>query len=103
MIHVIATIQAAPGRRAELLREFRVLLPQVRAELGCIEYGPTIDLATQIAAQPPPRPDVVVMIEKWQDLAALEAHLAAPHMTAFRAKVKDLVANIQIQVFEPSL
>lgn len=102
MIHVIATIQAAPGRRAELLREFQALVPQVRAEKGCIEYDPTVDLATQIAAQPPPRSDVVVMVERWQDLAALEAHLAAPHMTAFRAKVKDLVAQIQIQVLEPA-
>lgn len=102
MIHVIATIQSVAGRRGELLREFHALVPQVRAEKGCIEYGPTIDLTTSIAAQPPPRPDVVVMIEKWQDLAALEAHLAAPHMTAFRAKVKDPVAQIQIQVLEPA-
>lgn len=101
MIHVIATLQAAPGRRDALLREFQALLPHVRAEQGCIEYGPAVDVATNIAAQPAPRPDAVVMIEKWQDLPALEAHLAAAHMTDFRARVKELVANIQIQVLEP--
>ena len=102
MIHVIATLQAAPGRREELLRQFKTLLPQVRAEAGCIEYGPAVDLAAKIAAQPPVRPEVVVMVEKWQDLAALEAHLAAPHMTAFRVKVKELVAQTQIHVLEPA-
>lgn len=102
MIHVLATIQATPGRRAELLREFHALLPHVRAEKGCVEYGPAIDVATQIAAQPAPRPDVLVMIERWQDLPALEAHLAAPHMVDFRNKAKHLIANIQIQVLEPA-
>lgn len=102
MIHVLATIQAAPGRRADLLREFHALLPHVRAEKGCVEYGPAIDVATQIQAQPAPRPDVLVMIERWQDLPALEAHLAAPHMVDFRAKAKHLIASIQIQVLEPA-
>ncbi|HEX5442173.1 MAG TPA: putative quinol monooxygenase [Pirellulales bacterium] len=102
MIHVLATIQAAPGRRADLLREFHALLPQVRAEKGCIEYGPAVDVPTKIPAQPAPRPDVLVMVERWQDLHALEAHLAAQHMADFRAKTKELVAQIQIQVLEPA-
>ena len=55
MIHVIATIQIAAGRRADFLREFQQLVPFVRAEEGCIEYGPAIDLDAGIAGQPAAR------------------------------------------------
>ena len=43
MIHVLAYITAKPGQREALLKEFRTLLPAVRAEQGCIEYGPAVD------------------------------------------------------------
>ena len=51
MIDVVATIHVAPGRRADVLREFHALAPVVRSEKGCLEYGPTIDVATGIPAQ----------------------------------------------------
>ena len=47
MIHVIATIETAPGRREAFLAAFQELVPDVRAEKGCLEYGPAVDLATQ--------------------------------------------------------
>jgi quinol monooxygenase YgiN len=43
----------------------------------------------------------VVVIEKWRDLDALKAHGAAPHMAAFGASVKDIVAGRAIHVLEP--
>ena len=52
MIHVIATIEIAPGMRDDFLAAFAELVPDVRAEQGCIEYGPAIDLATSIGDQP---------------------------------------------------
>jgi quinol monooxygenase YgiN len=102
MIHVLATIELAPGRRADFLDEFRRLMPQVHAEKGCIEYGPAIDVATSIAVVPPPRGDVVTVIEKWESVQALEAHLAAPHMARYRETVKDLVVGVEIRVLEPA-
>src|SRR5262245_45047414 len=102
MIHVIATIELAEGKREAFLEEFRRVVPLVRAEAGCLEYGPAIDLPTDIPAQGPPRPDVVVVVEKWEGLEALKAHLAAPHMTAYRARVKDLVAGARMQVLRPA-
>ena len=71
MLHVIATIQLAPGRRADFLKEFHALVPLVRAEEGCLEYGPTVDSPTSIPAQGVPRADVVTVIEKWASVAAL--------------------------------
>lgn len=102
MIHVIATIELAAGQREAFLTEFRRLVPQVRAEAGCIEYGPTVDAASGIAAQGPPRQDVVTVVEKWSDLPSLKAHLVAPHMEAYRPRVKHLVRSTTLQVLEPA-
>ena len=43
MIHVIATIELVPGTREAYLAVFRKLIADVRAEKGCLEYGPAID------------------------------------------------------------
>jgi quinol monooxygenase YgiN len=101
MIHVLATIELAPGQRGAFLAEFHNLMPKVQAEQGCIDYGPAIDVATPIPIQSPPRDDVVVVLEKWDSVAALEAHLAAPHMADYRAATAEMVANLTLQVLEP--
>src|SRR5262245_57205633 len=101
MIHVIATIELQPGRREAFLAEFRRLVPLVRAEAGCLEYGPAVDLATDVAAQVPPRDDVVMVVEKRESLDALQDHLAAPHMTEYRGQVKDMVVRAKLMVLQP--
>jgi quinol monooxygenase YgiN len=100
MVHVIATIRTAPGRQDDFLAAFGELVPDVRAEAGCIEYGPAVDLDTSVS--PPTRADVVTVIEKWESVAALEAHLAAPHMKRYRERVKDIVMGVEIRVLEPA-
>ena len=72
MIHVVATIQLAAGQRDNFLEHFHRLVPLVHAEEGCIEYGPTVDLETEISAQGPTREDVVTVMEKWESLEALQ-------------------------------
>ena len=101
MIHVVATIEVAAGKRDDFLKGFHQLAPQVREEDGCIEYGPTIDFETNIEAQGDARPDTVIVMEKWESIEALEAHLIAPHMVEFRGRVKELVSSIQLQVLQP--
>lgn len=101
MIHVLATIQLARGRRADFLAQFHKLVPLVHAERGCIEYGPAIDIETPIAPVLPVRDDVVTVIEKWESVQALQDHLAAPHMSRYREAVKDLVAGVDIRVLQP--
>jgi quinol monooxygenase YgiN len=101
MIHVIANITLAPGRCDVFLDEFRRIVPLVRAEAGCLEYGPTIDVASSHAAQIGPREDVVTVVEKWESLEALQAHLVAPHMLEYRSRVKDWVLGVQLQVLQP--
>lgn len=101
MIFVIATVEVKPGKREAFLAEFRKNVPNVHAEKGCIEYGPTVDAKTDIKAQIPLREDVVTIVEKWESLQALQAHLVAPHMAAYRERVKDYVVGTTLQILEP--
>jgi quinol monooxygenase YgiN len=100
MICVLATIEAVGGRRDALLALFRDLVPKVRAEKGCIEYAPMVDTASGLPAQRPLRPNVIVVVEKWDDVAALKAHLAAPHMAEFGRQSADLRVGMSLQVLE---
>ena len=102
MIHVIAAIELQPDSRDEFLEHFHRGMELVREEEGCLEYGPTVDLPTSIPAQPDERPNVVTVVEKWDSLEALEAHLIAPHMLAYREQVKSLVVGATIHILEPA-
>ena len=102
MIHVVAIITTKPGQRETVLGHFRANIPAVRAEDGCIEYGPAIDAEGLGSFQAKIGPDTFVVIEKWRDVAALKAHAAAPHMAAYGAKVKDMLANRTVHVFSPA-
>jgi quinol monooxygenase YgiN len=101
MIHVLALITTKPGMRDEVLDAFRANVPAVRAEEGCIEYGATIDsegvgpFQTQLGA------DTFVVVEKWASVEALKAHAASPHMAAYGARTKDLLASRVIHVLSP--
>ncbi len=101
MVHVLAVITAKPGRRDDILAAFRANVPAVHAEDGCIEYGATIDTEGVGDLQTRFGEDSFVVVEKWANLAALEAHIAAPHMAAYGAKTKDMIASRIIHVLSP--
>ncbi len=98
MIHVIAVITAKPGLREAVLAEFRANMPAVHAEQGCIEYAPAVDAEGIGGFQTPFGPDTFVVIEKWESAEALKAHAAAPHMAAYAARTRDMVAARVIHV-----
>jgi quinol monooxygenase YgiN len=102
MIIVVAEIETADGKRNAFLDEFRRLVPQVLAEVGCIEYGPSVDAITDIAKQAPLRENVVTIVEKWESLDILKTHLTASHMMEYREKVKDLVTGSTLRILDPS-
>lgn len=102
MIHVFAIITAKPGQRGAVLTEFRANMPAVHAEQGCIEYGPAIDGEGIGPSQTPFGQDTFVVIEKWESPAALKAHAAAPHMAAYAARTKDMIARRIIHVLSPA-
>jgi quinol monooxygenase YgiN len=98
MIHVLAIITAKPGLRDRILAEFRANMPAVHAEDGCIEYRPAVDAADAGKIQTPLGPDSFVVIEKWASMAALHAHAAAPHMAAYAARVREMIAGRVVHV-----
>lgn len=102
MIHVIAVITAEPGMREAVLREFRANMPAVHAEQGCIEYAPAIDAEGIGSLQTAFGPDSFVVIEKWESVAALKAHAVAPHMAAYAARTRDMIASRVIHVLAPA-
>jgi quinol monooxygenase YgiN len=102
MVHVIAVITAKPGKRDAILHEARANLANVRAEKGCIEYGPVVDADPALGFQTKLGPDTFMVVEKWETMDALKAHAAAPHMAAYAAKVKDFIAARTIHILSPA-
>ena len=99
MINVIASIQVKAGHRDDFIAAFKANVPAVLAEEGCVEYRPAIDLESGIDAQLKDE-TVVTVIEKWDTLDALKAHLEAPHMLAFRETAGDWVDEVSLKILE---
>ena len=102
MIHVIAVITAKPGKRDEILRHWRQNCPNVHAEKGCIEYGAAVDAENALPVQTKWGADTFLVIEKWESMDALKAHAAAPHMAAYGASTKELIASRVIHILSPA-
>ena len=102
MIHVIAVITAKPGQRESILQHFRANVPAVKAEDGCIEYGAAIDAENPLPFQTQWGPDTFLVVEKWAGMDALKAHAAAPHMAAYGAKTRELIASRVIHILQPA-
>ena len=99
MIHVLAIITTKPQQRAKVLEIFNANVPAVRAEAGCIEYGPVVDVD---GADPAFGPDTFVVVEKWESMDALKAQSVAPHMKAYGEKTRDMVAKRAVHVLKPA-
>ena len=95
MIHVLAVITAKPGLRADVLALFHDNMPAVHAEAGCIEYGPVVDAPNSPAKY---GEDTFVVVEKWESADHLKAHAASPHMAAYGAKTKEMLASREIHI-----
>lgn len=102
MIHVVAVITTKPGMRESVLQAFRANTPAVKAEKGCIEYGAAIDAENALPFQTKYGPDTFLAIEKWESMDALKAHAAAPHMAAYGAKVKEMIASRMVHILSPA-
>ena len=101
MIHVIASLQIKDGQLAEFIDIFKANVPNVLQEKGCIEYVPTIDVPTDLPPQDKHR-NAVTIVEKWETLDDLMAHMTAPHMLAYGEKVKDMVEKKSLKILTPA-
>ena len=99
MIHVIASIKIRKENLMDFIEIFEANVPNVLAEKGCLEYAPTVDIETGFPTQVI-EANMVTIVEKWDSLEALKAHLATPHMKDYRRKVKDMVADLSLKVLQ---
>ena len=100
MIHVIASIKVNPEFREDFISIFKANVPHVLAEDGCLGYEPAVDLDTDLAFQTR-EPNVVTVVEKWESLDALKAHLAAAHMLDYREKTQAMVEDTLVRILSP--
>lgn len=99
MIYVLASIQIKEGKLTEFIEIFKANMPKVLEEKGCIEYAPAIDVPTGLSPQDLNTKRVTI-IEKWDSLEDLKAHLSAPHMLSYREATKHLVTDLSIKVLK---
>ena len=77
MIYVIARAEILPEKFQSYLEELQKIVPEVRAENGCIGYEPCGDLDGERS--------VVTIIEMWESEAHWRMHMTTPHMARFKA------------------
>ena len=83
MYTILGTVTARPETRAELATLLMAQVAPTRAEAGCITYDFHVDAAD---------PCVFVFYENWTDRAALDAHLAMPHLQPLFSQLDRLLA-----------
>lgn len=99
MVNVIASIRVKEGLRADFIEILKSNIPAVLEEEGCVRYAPAVDIDAGLPTQSLD-PSVVTVIEKWNNLEDLKAHLEAPHMLAFRERVKGMIEGVSLKVLE---
>ncbi len=97
MINVIASIHIKEGRLSEFIKIFKSNIPNVLKEKGCIEYMQTVDVPIGLPPQELNN-NVVTIIEKWDSIEDLQAHLITPHMLVYKENVKNLVDKVSLKV-----
>ena len=102
MIHVIATIELQPNSRAHYLEILRNNVPKVKAEAGWLGYEPAVDIDSGLPFQDEVRKNVVTIVEAWESLEHLVAHLKMPHMLSYRDAVANIVKKVSVRVMEPA-
>jgi quinol monooxygenase YgiN len=64
-VRLVVTINAAPGKGAELAKAYKTRCAEAMKEPGCEQFE---------AFQSVANPDTIVLLERWVDQAALDVH-----------------------------
>lgn len=82
MITVCARLTAKPDRAGDLAAIFQQLLPPTLLEAGCLRYE---------VYQAQDQPALFMTFEQWRDQAAVDAHMASPHVQRAFAAAADVL------------
>lgn len=91
-LHVVAVIPVKDGFVDEVTAAMRAFVETTRTEDGCISY----DLYESAAAA-----GTLVTVEVWRDQAALDAHMASPHMAAVMGEHGAHLGEVGIHPLRP--
>ena len=84
MVSVIAKIPIKEGKVEEAIAAVKELMVQVAREEGTLLYTLNRD---------PSSPNTLVIMERYKDKAAFDAHTSTPHFKAFFAKSKAFIGG----------
>jgi quinol monooxygenase YgiN len=84
MISVIAKIPIKEGKVEEAVKAFKDLMVQVAKEEGTLSYTLNRNQSN---------PNVLVVMERYKDKAALEAHSSSTYFKAFFTQSRELIAG----------
>jgi quinol monooxygenase YgiN len=99
MLYGIVLVKVKPGKKQEFLDLFKENAARVKQEKGCVRYMPAVDVEIGIPIQQVDK-DVVTVLEEWESMEALQAHLASPNMAAFFEKEKVLVESTILKMVQ---
>ncbi|WP_336036739.1 putative quinol monooxygenase [Halobacterium yunchengense] len=84
MLILHASLPVDPDRRADALDAAERLVEQTRREDGVLEYTANVDVR---------EPNTIRFVERYEDEAALDAHLETDHYREFAAGLPELLAG----------
>lgn len=104
MLTIIAEIRTHAGteHRQAVLAAFQKIIPTVLAEDGCHGYEPLVDHLPAIAMQAQDA-ELIIMLEKWQSTAHLQAHMQSAHMQQHFAATKAHIADVKIRILQSGI
>lgn len=91
MISIVAKFIINEGEENNFLTLTKGLVEASQKEKGCVEYALHKDIKND---------KTYVMIEKWQDQAAIDFHNNSPHFTNTVPKIAE-IAQVEVDLYKP--
>ncbi len=92
MVAIIAKMKLKEGNVDEAIKLFEAVVPKVREEEGTLAYGICRDKAN---------PNVLVVIERYRDMEAIQAHSSSAHFKEFSRAIGPILdGKPEISVLE---
>ena len=84
MIGVVAKVPVKDGKADDVIELFKELMAPVADEEGTLLYTLNRD---------PANPNTIVILERYRDKAALDAHSSTPHFKALFSRMPEFLAG----------
>ncbi len=100
MIHILVSMMVKEGCMKEFLALGEKLRREVLKEKGCHAYEYTREIASPLGIQEAVDSNRITLVERWDSLESLKAHMDAPHMKEFGPGMSELRTSVTARVGE---